>query len=81
MLPSDTNQVVIISGSNGEFKSPHYPSNYPDDTECVWRILGGPEKVITVSFLDFSLEDESNCEYDAVRAYAGDGTSAPEIFE
>ena len=29
----------------------------------------------------FHWKDESNCDYDAVHAYAGDGTSGPEIFE
>ena len=28
----------ILTGESGEFKSPNFPENYPDNAECTWEI-------------------------------------------
>ena len=46
-----------VSGQNsGQFTSPNYPNNYPNDADCIWRI-GVPRGVLVkVEFSDFNTE-------------------------
>lgn len=47
-------------------RSPNYPSNYTDDTECNYRILRHNKRVcaLKVTFASFSLEESVNCKSD-----------------
>ena len=68
--------IFDVLGETGEFTSPNYPSNYPANTLCTWKITGQPGKKIKVTFLDFDLQSGSgyygySCPYDWVRAFRG----------
>ncbi|XP_021351138.1 suppressor of tumorigenicity 14 protein homolog [Mizuhopecten yessoensis] len=47
---------------------------YPDNLNCRWAINAPPGKVITLTFNDFDVEKDSNCDYDYLKIY--DGSSA-----
>ena len=56
---------TTILGNPGYISSPNYPSKYPDNTNnCNWMLIAPPGKTITLSFLAFQLETDSNCEFD-----------------
>ena len=68
--------IFNLLGESGEFSSPNYPSNYPANTLCTWKITGQPGKKIKVTFLDFDLQSGSgyygySCYNDWVRAFRG----------
>ena len=46
----------ILKGSKGEFTSPNYPKDYPNDQNCKWIIIGEPKKRIKLEFKSFSFE-------------------------
>ncbi|KHJ79467.1 CUB domain protein, partial [Oesophagostomum dentatum] len=52
--------------------SPHYPSEYPRSTECVWTIQAPKQQLITLSVEDLALSPE-----DAVLVYDGPSPSSP----
>ncbi|XP_069815839.1 cubilin [Dendropsophus ebraccatus] len=56
---------------NGEFSSPGYPNNYPENTECVWTILSSPGNRLLLSFMTFSLQESVNCTGDYVEIREG----------
>ena len=68
-------QSDFTSDTSGSFTSPRYPVNYPNDAFCTWLIQGGARKVISVTFMDFDLEDDETCRYDVTRIYEGTGTN------
>ena len=77
-----TEQVLRSSvGSSGILTSPNYPLEYPSDADCQWMIVGGPGKIITVSFVTFHLETDTTCDYDVLQAYEGRGINGRKIFE
>ncbi|NCD43009.1 MAG: PKD domain-containing protein, partial [Bacteroidia bacterium] len=55
-------------------------SNYSDNEDLTMIFYPGEENfVIQCSFLSFDVEEDANCEYDYLRIYNGDNTSAPLI--
>jgi len=77
-----------FTGSSGVITSPNYPSNYPNDTECVYVITVTEGRHIRLNFTFFStefdadtlyIESESNTEYVTDRilsgSYASDETN------
>lgn len=59
---------LILQGKNGTFQSPNYPSNYPKNVDCAWKITapGNVEKIV-ITFLKFNIEWDNNCIYDYVQ--------------
>ncbi|XP_078662748.1 transmembrane protease serine 3-like [Branchiostoma floridae x Branchiostoma belcheri] len=56
-----------LTAPSGTFTSPNYPSNYPDTSDCKWRIMppsGGP---VTLQFQELQTENG----YDHVSIYDG----------
>ncbi|EPB80398.1 hypothetical protein ANCCEY_00495 [Ancylostoma ceylanicum] len=53
------------------FSSPHYPSEYPSGTECVWAIQAPKQQLITLSIEDISLSSD-----DALLIYDGPSPSS-----
>ena len=59
----------------GNFSSPGYPSNYPNNTQCIWNLTAAAGHKIKLSFWAFSLARYNYyCVYDAVEVYDGQST-------
>ncbi|MCI4382268.1 hypothetical protein PGIGA_G00012940 [Pangasianodon gigas] len=56
--------------SQGEFFSPNYPYNYPNNARCTWTLLGGEMQVVSLTFTSVDLE--SCCDH--IRVYDGPNT-------
>ncbi|KAI8777940.1 cubilin, partial [Biomphalaria glabrata] len=52
-----------LTALTGSFVSPHYPQDYPDDTECTWQITASPGNSIQLNFNEFELTGERNNDY------------------
>ena len=44
-----------LNDLTGEIKSPRFPLNYPNQAECIWKIIGSRGSRITVTFTDFEV--------------------------
>ncbi len=53
----------------GFIKSPNYPNHYPTDTDCVWKLTAPPSYTIKITFHDFDVEFDPNCNYDSVDVF------------
>ncbi|XP_017602355.1 PREDICTED: deleted in malignant brain tumors 1 protein [Corvus brachyrhynchos] len=61
----------LLQELSGSIQSPGYPSSYPNNAYCVWRIqLWDPARRIQLQFTDVQLES-STCSYDAIEVYDG----------
>ena len=58
---------TISDQEHGSFKSPGYPSRYPDNRDCVWTIYADYGKRITFHFATLNLEHHPNCSYDFLK--------------
>ncbi|XP_054606293.2 scavenger receptor cysteine-rich domain-containing protein DMBT1 [Nothobranchius furzeri] len=58
-----------LYSSSGNFMSPNYPNNYPNNLDCVWYIRPGSQ-IIQLDFYDVSTE----CRYDDIYVYDGSST-------
>ena len=58
----------VLQGNSGNFHSPNYPSSYPLDVECEWKITApsGSQKIV-ITFLTFNVEYSGGCAYDYVQ--------------
>lgn len=59
----------IMRESHGIISSPGHPEVYPHGVDCTWIIRGVPGQVIRLSWVTFSLEQNSRCAYDSVEIY------------
>ncbi|CAN9515311.1 unnamed protein product [Ophioblennius macclurei] len=48
-----------LTADKGSFSSPFFPSNYPPQTNCVWKIQVPTDKFVKVQFNKFSVGNES----------------------
>ncbi|XP_025032086.1 deleted in malignant brain tumors 1 protein-like, partial [Python bivittatus] len=64
---------------SGSFKSPFYPSYYPNNADCVWEIQVQNNFRITLSFPNVTLEvcDRYRCQCDYIEIYDGPLHTAP----
>ncbi|XP_030624670.1 LOW QUALITY PROTEIN: cubilin [Chanos chanos] len=66
--------------STGELSSPNYPSNYPTNRECVYKITVGVNMQIMLNFTDFDLEGpDPSCFHDYVEVRDGGYEISPLI--
>ncbi|KAG7250608.1 hypothetical protein CRUP_018061 [Coryphaenoides rupestris] len=63
--------VLVLSESQGEFSSPCYPQDYPKSLACKWTMQAPPGFIVQLSFLDFDLEEALGCIYDRVQVNTG----------
>ncbi|KAK3562971.1 hypothetical protein QTP86_012591 [Hemibagrus guttatus] len=56
-----------LTQSQGEFFSPHYPSNYQNNARCTWTLLAGELQVVSLNFTFVNME--SCCDF--IRVYNG----------
>ncbi|XP_041522398.1 deleted in malignant brain tumors 1 protein isoform X3 [Microtus oregoni] len=61
----------------GNFSSPFYPANYPNDARCVWNIEVPNNYRVTLVFRDVQLE--GGCSYDYIEIFDGPHHSSPLI--
>ncbi|XP_066275447.1 polycystin-1-like protein 2 [Branchiostoma lanceolatum] len=69
----------VINTPNGIIQSPGYPEDYATNLHCVWIIVLDPRQRIYLSFVNFVLEDDSDCEYDYLKVQDGRGDSAVDM--
>ncbi|KAM9792333.1 cubilin [Neosynchiropus ocellatus] len=55
-----------LSGETGSFTSWNYPNSYDNGKSCSWHITVDPDKVISLWFEDFALEDTKLCTADFI---------------
>ena len=48
-----------VFGTEGEIKTPNYPSFYGANLNCVWTIQVAEDQSISMTFLDFKVDSES----------------------
>ena len=46
--------------------SPLYPNNYRNNEECEWNIIADEQNVVSLGFINFTLEGSSSCRHDSV---------------
>ncbi|XP_035665217.1 uncharacterized protein LOC118408507 [Branchiostoma floridae] len=59
---------LSLTADSGSFTSPNYTNNYPDNSNCTYKISVTPPKVVRLTFADFNTEED----YDFVYVYDGD---------
>nr|XP_035125513.2 CUB and sushi domain-containing protein 1 isoform X3 [Callithrix jacchus] len=62
-----------LRGTSSSISSPHFPSEYENNADCIWTILAEPGDTIALVFTDFQLEEG----YDFLEI---SGTEAPSIW-
>ncbi|XP_029416580.1 deleted in malignant brain tumors 1 protein [Nannospalax galili] len=67
----------FLTQSSGQFSSPFYPANYPNNARCVWNIQVPNNYRVTVVFRDVQLE--GGCNYDYIQVFDGPYKSSPLI--
>ncbi|KAH9509815.1 hypothetical protein Btru_045273 [Bulinus truncatus] len=65
---------------SGVINSPNFPSAYPDDSRCSWKITADANEVIALRFehVDLAVSERENCP-DSVTVYDGDTDLSPVI--
>lgn len=53
-----------LSSNFGALTSPGFPSQYQSNLRCIWRISIDPIRELTLKFDQFSVEDDSRCQFD-----------------
>eukprot|EP00092_Neocalanus_flemingeri_P024879 GFUD01026978.1.p1 GENE.GFUD01026978.1~~GFUD01026978.1.p1 ORF type:complete len:662 (+),score=98.61 GFUD01026978.1:102-2087(+) len=64
---------IEVNPSN-PIQSPNYPNNYDNNARKRWQMKVSEGKQIEITFDAFELEYESNCDYDWLKLFDGDGT-------
>ncbi|XP_066292099.1 enteropeptidase-like isoform X2 [Branchiostoma lanceolatum] len=67
----------VLTGFYGNFTSPGYPGNYPNNARCSWLITVSSDKIVLIRFTAFNLESASGCRYDALAVHDGPNATAP----
>ncbi|EDO39794.1 predicted protein [Nematostella vectensis] len=60
-----------LTSPSGTFVSPRYPNPYPNNIDCVWRIIGDPSDVIRLRILAFDLQLSTSCTKDSLTIIDG----------
>jgi len=62
-VPSDSSRCHFIyrssSAIHGSFNSPRHPSNYPDNTTCIYDFLAATNQLVRVTFEHFKVENDA----------------------
>ncbi|XP_077655255.1 scavenger receptor cysteine-rich domain-containing protein DMBT1-like [Urocitellus parryii] len=64
----------FLAQSSGNFSSPFYPGNYPNNARCVWDIEVPNNHLVTVTFIYVRLE--GGCNYDYIEVFDGPSSSS-----
>lgn len=72
----------ILTGSNGSFSSPNYPSDYPNSETCRWIISAPQGHLVQLNFQTFVLETclvPLICSCDHVEVRDGSDANSPKL--
>ena len=70
----------VHNSTVGSISSLGFPSNYPNYAICHYLITNtDPAARITLTFIHFELESHKSCNYDSVKIYDGNSSSATNI--
>ncbi|KAH0568173.1 hypothetical protein KQX54_019308 [Cotesia glomerata] len=61
----------VFSADQGIILSANYPMNYPHNQNCEWLIFVDRHHVVNLTFIDFDIEDTTNCTDDYVKVFDG----------
>lgn len=53
-----------LTANFGSLTSPGFPSRYRNNLVCIWQIKVHPSRELSLKFDQFSVEDDSRCQYD-----------------
>ena len=67
---------TTLKSQKGSFQTPGYPSSYPANSDCSWKIVVASGSRITLQFLDFLVEKNFGCSSDVVEVYDGTDSTA-----
>ncbi|XP_038053997.1 bone morphogenetic protein 1-like [Patiria miniata] len=77
---TDTCASELVARQHAQsFTSPGFPSDYPNNADCSWRMRTSPGNQIVVSFVSIDVEFERNCQYDYLIIYDGPDDTNPQI--
>ncbi|KRZ59363.1 Neurogenic locus Notch protein [Trichinella nativa] len=66
-----------VDTPSGVIKSPHFPSNYPDNSECSWKIVTNLDSLIWLRFILLDIEGiPGQCHFDFVKIYNGENSAS-----
>ncbi|KRY29059.1 Fibropellin-1, partial [Trichinella spiralis] len=68
---------LLVDAPSGVIKSPHFPSNYPDNSECSWKIVTNLDSLVWLRFLLLDIEGiPGQCHFDFVKIYNGENSAS-----
>ncbi|KRX36343.1 Fibropellin-1 [Trichinella murrelli] len=68
---------LLVDTPSGVIKSPHFPSNYPDNSECSWKIVTNLDSLIWLRFILLDIEGiPGQCHFDFVKIYNGENSAS-----
>lgn len=68
-----------ITGESGYIASEGFPSYYPHNKRCVWKITVPEGHVVTLSFRVLDLESDPTCRYDYLNVFNGHDTGSQRL--
>ncbi|XP_053305216.1 embryonic protein UVS.2-like [Spea bombifrons] len=71
---------TLLPTPKGTVSSANYPSNYQDNTSCVW-LIRTPSQRVLLEFEDFDVQSSPDCDSDYVKVYGGASRTAPVLLE
>lgn len=64
-----------LVGDHGSFTSPNYPDTYSNNTHCEWLVRAPRGRLVTVTFVQFSISDPGDCQNNYLKLYDGPDSS------
>ncbi|KTF87440.1 hypothetical protein cypCar_00025640 [Cyprinus carpio] len=78
-INASTDCSEVLRSPTGEFSSPNYPDNYPNNRDCVYKIIVEVNMQIMLNVTDFELEGFSSCSFDYLEIRDGGYETSPLI--
>ncbi|XP_016093659.1 cubilin [Sinocyclocheilus grahami] len=78
-INASTDCSEVFRSPTGDFSSPNYPDNYPNNRECVYKIIVEVNMQIMLNVTDFELEGFSSCGFDYLEIRDGGYETSPLI--
>lgn len=70
-----------ITSNKASLVSPHYPSEYSADLNCVYTLVASYSSyVVELSFIEFDVEDDPSCEKDYVQFFDGQSPDSSLLY-